>query len=131
MTEQQIDIQLEFERIDKSIVIGRYHDPRPVTGEIAQELVRRRKAFTNNERCNLVIVFPKLSNMDKSGRDYMSSDEAKEGINASAMVTHSVLGRAIINFFLKLNNNNKKDIPTRVFNSEQEAISWLKEISVF
>ncbi|MEZ4922576.1 MAG: hypothetical protein R2780_05330 [Crocinitomicaceae bacterium] len=122
---------MEFERVDDLIVIGRYHDEKPITSETARELVRLRKEYTNNELCKLIIVFPKLNNMDKSGRDYLSSEDAKEGILASAMVTNSVLGRAIINFFLKLNNSGKADFPSKVFNTEQEAIQWIKEINVF
>jgi hypothetical protein len=130
MTEDlQIDIQ--FERIKNNIVITRYLDTRAVTGPVAEEMVRRRKEFTNNEPCKVITVFPKLSNMDKAGRDYMSSEDAKEGIIASAMVTNSILGRAIINFFLKLNNKDRQDFPSKVFNTEEEAIQWIKEIDVF
>jgi hypothetical protein len=130
MTEDlQIDIQ--FERIKNNIVITRYLDTRAVTGPVAEEMVRRRKEFTNNEPCKVIIVFPKLSNMDKAGRDYMSSEDAKEGIIASAMVTNSILGRAIINFFLKLNNKDRQDFPSKVFNTEEEAIQWIEEIDVF
>lgn len=81
-----------------------------------------------NKSCKVIIVFPKLSSMDKAGRDYLSSPDAKEGITASAMVTTSILSRVIINFFLKLNNNDKGDVPNAVFSSEEDALIWLKEL---
>lgn len=131
MTKDKLDLHLEFERVDDTIIIARYLDSRPITGEIAREMVRLRKEFTQNKEFKTVIVFPTLTNMDKAGRDYLASDEAKEGIIASAMVSKSVLARAIINFFLKLNNKGRNDYPNKVFSSEKDALQWIREINVF
>lgn len=110
------------------ILVARYVSDKPITSDIAKQMVDERKRFMNNESCKMCIVFPKLNSVDKGGRDFLSSDEAKEGVEASAMVASSVLGRVIVNFFLKLNNRNGNDIPNKVFNSEEEAIIWLREI---
>lgn len=117
----------EFEMID-NILVARYTSGKAITKEVAQELVRSRKEFMQNKECKVIIVLPRISSMDKGGRDYLSSPEAKEGIIASGMVTTSILSRAIINFFLKLSNNGKNDIPTAVFNSEEDAMTWLKKL---
>ena len=118
----------EFEMID-DILVARYISGKAITEKVAKEMVRSRKEFMKNKACKAIIVFPRISSMDKGGRDYLSTKEAKEGITASAMVTTSILSRVIINFFLKMNNNENDDIPTAVFSSEEDALTWLKELN--
>ena len=48
-----------------------------------------------------------------------------------AMVSKCVLGRAIVNFFLKLNNKGREEYPNKVFSTEEEALQWIREINVF
>lgn len=94
----------------------------------AIRLVSLRKVETKNKPIKIVMIFPKLTHMDKGGRDYLSSDEAKKGILASAMVVKTVIGKVVINFFLKLNNRNDNAIPNKVFNTEDEALEWLENL---
>ncbi|MEX1000764.1 MAG: hypothetical protein WDZ35_01470 [Crocinitomicaceae bacterium] len=119
---------IEFE-FHEDILVGRYLSDSPITGEIARTIVQQRKTFTNGKACKMVIVFPKLSSIDKNGREYLSSAEAKEDILAGAMVTPSLLSRVIINFFLKFNESKKDNFPTKVFNTEEEAVYWLKSLN--
>ena len=118
---------LQFEVVD-GITVARYSSNKPITAEVAKILVQKRKEFTQNKPCKVAIVFPNLTSIDKGGRDYLSSDDAKENIEASAMVTDSVLGKVVVNFFLKLNNRRNNDIPNKVFNTEKDAIEWLKNL---
>ena len=118
----------EFEMID-DILVARYISGKAITEKVAKEMVRSRKEFMKNKACKAIIVFPRISSMDKGGRDYLSTQEAKEGIMASAMVTTSILSRVIINFFMKMNNNENNNIPTAVFSSEEDAMTWLKELN--
>lgn len=110
------------------ILICRILIQKSINKEIAKQLVQCRKEACKNQPTKLIMVFPKLTNMDKSGRDYLSSDEAKEGVIAGAMVTTTIIGRVIINFFLKLNNKNEDDIPNKVFNTEEEALEWIQNL---
>ena len=118
---------IKFEYKD-DILIARYDSNKSITKNIAIEMVKERKDYTQGKSVKIVMVFPHLTNMDKGGRDYLSSDDAKEGILATAMVTNSIIGRVIINFFLKLNNKNNQDFPNKVFNNEEDALEWIKKI---
>ena len=118
----------EFDMID-DILVARYISGKAITEKVAKEMVRSRKEFMKNKECKVIIVLPRISSMDKGGRDYLSTQEAKEGIMASAMVTTSILSRVIINFFLKLNNNENDNIPNAVFSSEEDALIWLKKLN--
>ena len=120
---------VEFET-KEGIIIARFSSDKPITLEVAKNLVLQRKAYTQNKPFKIIFVFPKITSMDKGGRDYLSTDEAKEGVIASAIVTKSVLGRVIINFFLKLNDNDKDNFPNKVFNNEEDAFNWIKDINV-
>lgn len=119
---------LHFE-IKQDILIARYTSGKTIIAEIAKNLVEKRKEFTQGKPYKIVFVFPKLTNMDKGGRDYLSLPASKEGVLASAIVINSILGRVIINFFLKHNNNANNEFPTKVFSNEAEALKWINEIS--
>jgi hypothetical protein len=123
------DSKVQF-TFKENVLIAHYKSTKAITVEIAKELVRLRKIQTNQEPCKLIIVLPKLSSIDKAGRDYLSSAEAKEGIIASAMVAKSILGRVVINFFLKMNNNSDTSFPFKVFNDEDEAFEWIKKLDL-
>jgi hypothetical protein len=56
-------------------------------------------------------------------RQLYASAEAAELFSAAALVVGSPLSRAIGNFFLGL---NRPPMPTRLFDSESEALGWLR-----
>ncbi|MBD3637979.1 MAG: hypothetical protein HUJ25_11545 [Crocinitomicaceae bacterium] len=116
--------------LQDDILICRIESTSNITLEKAKQLVAARKELINGKAYKTMIVFPKLSNMDKSARDYLASDEAKEGILAGAIVTKSTLGRVIINFFIFISNQKKRSFPEKVFNHEEDAIEWLSSIDV-
>ena len=117
----------ELEFFENNILIVRYLSNRSITKEIAKKLVQERKDFARGKEIKLIMVFPQLSNMDKGGRDYLSSEDAKEGVLASAMVVNTVIGKVIMNFFLKLNNKGNDDVPNKVCHTVEEAIEWIKK----
>jgi len=119
------EIIIEFKRVD-DIVIAKIDSDLRIDLELAKNLVQQRLAYCKNEDCKLVLVLDKLQQFDKSARNYMSSGEAGDGIIASALVSNSVLGNIIINFFLRLNNQN--EFPSKFFKSEELAIEWIKDI---
>lgn len=62
--------------------------------------------------------------MKKEARDYYALGGSREGMeSAVALIVKSPLSRAIGNFFLGL---NKTPLPTKLFTSENHAITWLK-----
>jgi hypothetical protein len=119
------EILVDFSRLD-DIVIARIDSELRIDLELAKKLVQQRLDYCQNEDCKLVLVLDKLQQFDKSARNYMSSHEAGDGIIASALVSNSVLGNIIINFFLRLNNTH--EFPSKFFKTEESAIEWIKSI---
>lgn len=126
MKEQEL-ITFEYKN---DILIATYIGKKSVTRSVAEQIVASRKAFTQGKPVKIVVLFPHLTNMDKGGRDYLSTDEAKEGVIAMAMVASTIIGKVIINFFLKFNNRGANDTPNKVFNNVEDALKWIKKIPV-
>jgi hypothetical protein len=61
--------------------------------------------------------------MDPDAREYYSSEEAAQVVCACAGITNSLIGRVIGNFFIGF---NRPPTPGRIFNSEEDAVKWLK-----
>jgi hypothetical protein len=56
-------------------------------------------------------------------REYGSKEGANKYATATAYITDSLAQRIVVNFFINL---YRKGTPTRIFNSEDKAIEWLK-----
>ena len=63
-----------------------------------------------------------IKSISKEARDHFSMRGRKPNVTAIAMLVSSPLSRIIGNFFLGL---NKPVVPTRMFTSETEAITWM------
>jgi hypothetical protein len=59
----------------------------------------------------------------KEGNHLLASDEYVRSRKATAIVVKSLAARLAGNFFKKL---NEPSCPTRLFNSEEDAIIWLR-----
>ncbi|MGK5088175.1 STAS/SEC14 domain-containing protein [Bdellovibrionota bacterium FG-2] len=73
----------------------------------------------------LLVRMGSMKSMSRDARSYLGGPEAAKNVYATALVIGSPIGRVIGNFFLGL---NKTIYPTRLFTSEEDAISWLKEL---
>lgn len=67
-----------------------------------------------------------LKSITKDARDFLSSDEARKGVKATAILVAGYLSSTIANFFLKVNVKKPK-VPTRIFSDKQKAINWLQQ----
>jgi hypothetical protein len=65
-----------------------------------------------------------IKSISKEARKHFSTNGRTTKINCFALIIDSPLSRIIGNFFMGL---NKPEIPARLFTSETEAISWLKQ----
>lgn len=118
---------IAFRRVD-DIIIAQIDSELRIDIKLAKELVSLRLEYFNGEKFKFIVVIDKLQQVEKSARDYMASDEAREGIIVSALVSNSILGNIIINFFLRLNSNTERKIPSKFFKTEELAIQWIKKI---
>ena len=126
--ESDIDKYLEFEFID-DIVICRFLG-RNVTMDFAVMAVKKRLEVTKGKDWKVLICVSNITSVPKPVRDYLSSDEAKQGIKASAIISNSPISNMIINFFLGINDISKEDFPAKVFSSEEKGLKWLKKLDV-
>lgn len=55
-------------------------------------------------------------------RDFSASKEGLRFSKAEAMVVKNLAQKLIVNFYLKFNNPS---VPSKAFNTEEEAIKWL------
>jgi hypothetical protein len=66
-----------------------------------------------------------IRSITREARLFASSADAIQVVKAVALLIGSPVSRVIGNFFLGI---NKPPYPTRIFTSEAEALSWLKNI---
>lgn len=124
---QETIFENQFMRLElrDGILFGTYKKG-PVTLEMAKEVITNRLNFTNHLDVPILINDSGLTSIDKDARAYLSSDEGVRGLKAGALVTNSIFGRHLANFFIKISVIKPK-IPTRLFSTEAEAIEWLKQ----
>jgi len=126
--ESDIDKYLEFEFIE-DILICRFLGKK-MTMDFAVSALKKRLEVTNGKDWTVLICVSNITSVPKPVRDYLSSDEAKQGIKASAIISNSPISNMIINFFLGINDLTKEDFPSKIFSSEEKGLKWLKKIQV-
>lgn len=65
-----------------------------------------------------------IRSISKEARDFFSLNNRSSFVNSFAILIESPLSRIIGNFFMSL---HKPRVPVKLFNSEQEALLWLKK----
>lgn len=115
-------LSLEF---SDGILLARYRKGIRIDLSIAQHLVEARKLFAGPHTYLFLIEDEGIVSMDKKARDYLSSEEATEGIIATAFVQTSVYSRMLINFFIGVTRHK---IKVRAFTDRKSGLIWLKEI---
>ena len=71
----------------------------------------------------ILVDLREIKSISKEARDHFSMRGRKPNVTAIAMLVGSPLSRIIGNFFLGL---NRPTVPTKLFSSEGEGISWMK-----
>jgi hypothetical protein len=71
----------------------------------------------------ILVDLRQIKSISKEARDHFSMRGRKPNVTAIAMLVSSPLSRIIGNFFLGL---NRPGVPTRMFTSEAEGITWMK-----
>ncbi|HLK99144.1 MAG TPA: hypothetical protein VK539_01100 [Myxococcaceae bacterium] len=89
----------------------------------AQAAIRAVSDVCGGKRCPALVDMRGLVGMDRGARLYFAGEETAKVESAAALIIESPLSKAVGNFFMGL---NKPIIPTRLFTSEEEALTWLK-----
>jgi hypothetical protein len=90
------------------------------------EIIDIRKEIQQGEKTLTIVNSGKLWRVEKEARKKAASDEMIQHNIALALIAKSLPLRIISNFYI---NVDKPNVPTKMFNSEKEAIAWLKGFS--
>lgn len=94
------------------------------TVEIAKDQNQLLQKFGGGNKMPVMISFKSYNPPNEESMQYGSSEEGSRYSKANAIVVDSLALRIGANFYL---NFFKPKVPTRLFNSEQGAVKWLKK----
>jgi hypothetical protein len=109
-------------RIENGIFIGEYENGIQLDLEIAKKMVADRLKLQAGKSYPAVIHLNNVKSNSKAVRTYLAT-EGIEGISHGAFVVKNFYERVFINFFLLV---DVPKVPSRVFQTEEEAIIWLQ-----
>lgn len=104
--EKFISKHMEFEFVN-DIIICRFLT-KEITLELAKLGIQKRLELTKGEDYKVEVSVAKITSAPKKVRDYLSSPEAKQGIN----------------------DITKEEFPAKVFSTEEKGVNWLKKLKV-
>lgn len=90
----------------------------------AQENIAVIAGLANNTRMPVLVDMRGVRSQSREARDYFGGPQAASATLAVALLIGSPVSRVLANFFLRLNSMR---YPTRLFNDETIAITWLLE----
>jgi hypothetical protein len=116
--------QIRMEITD-GILYATYKSGLKLTMQDAQHIVEERMKMLGDSKVPVLIIDSGVVSMDKSARDYLSSEEGISGLKAAAIIENSFFSKVLINFFLRLTNPK---IQVKAFSNQEEALKWLKTL---
>lgn len=105
-------------------ILNATYKPSVIDLEVAKEAVRVRKEYCQNKTFPHLIMDASVAKLTKDARDFLSSEEATEGIAAAAIITNSVFKQTMVNFWITV---TRPKIPVRLFIKKTDAADWLKD----
>jgi len=90
----------------------------------AQENTDTVVTLSNNSQPPILVDIRKIKSINKEARDHFAMRDRKPRVCAIAMLINSPLSKVVGNFYLAI---NQPSVPTKLFNSEDKAIEWLKQ----
>jgi hypothetical protein len=108
----------------KGIIKIVYKDDHEFNINDAKKSLKDIEQITNGKTLPILKVPGKYSSIDNEARKFISSSEGMKHSSAEAFVTTFLPHRIIGNFYMKINKPVK---PTAFFESEKQAIEWLKK----
>ena len=120
----ELDTPFVHISITDKILVGTYKKNLRINLEIAKEIVHARLSFTAGKKMPSMIISQGVVSIDKPAREYLVSDEAIEGLAASAIIINSTFSSFLGNFFLTV---YKTKMPVKIFADIASAEKWLQQ----
>jgi len=114
--------QIKME-IRDGILYATYKAGLKLTLDDVQNIVKERLVLLEGKALPVLIIDAGVVSMDKSARDFLSSEDGISGLKAAAIIENSLFSKMLINFFLKLTTPK---LHVKAFSSQDEALNWLK-----
>ena len=111
--------------IEDGILYATYKAGLKMTIDDAKNIVNERLKILEGKSLPVLIIDSGVVSMDKSARDFLSSDEGILGLKAAAIIENSLFSKMLINFFLRLTNPK---IQVKAFSNQDDALNWLKSL---
>lgn len=92
--------------------------------DIAKYVLEKRLKLFSGFNYTVLADYALVIETSKEARDFFASTEANKYMKALAIVTDSMVGNMIFNFFVLL---SRPTIPTKLFKNKDEALFWLKK----
>ncbi len=114
--------QIKME-VEDGILYATYKAGLKLTLDDVKNIVKERLVLLEGKSLPVLIIDAGVVSMDKSARDFLSSEEGISGLKSAAIIENSLFSKMLINFFLKLTNPK---LQVKAFGSQDEALIWLK-----
>ena len=122
------EIEVRTQRIwlaDDGIIHAKLKPHVEVDRADAEEAIRAISSLCQGTRRPVFVDMSDIKFMSREARTYFAGPETAKVESAAALLIRSPLTKAIGNFFMGL---NRPLFPTRLFTSEAEALTWLREL---
>ena len=108
---------------EKGIIRYEIDNTDEITVENIKEFLEAVKKLGGGKPFCNIIVMKKFVQVDDEARKYSASEESNIYTIADAFVINSIALKLVGNFYIRYNKPVK---PTRLFNNEEDALTWLR-----
>ena len=107
----------------EGVLYCEYHNNLQLDLQVAQECVEARIKYSAGISYPVCIYLTGVKSATKEAREYLA-EEGTRLVKAGALIIGSPVTKILGNIFLRI---NKPEVPTHLFNNEEDAIEWLKQ----
>ena len=121
--ENAVETRASFYYLEEGLLIHIINKPKDLHGiEDAKENIVALRNMSNGVPHLLLIDVTHIKSIERGARELYASEGNPHRVKAVALLTNSIVGRIVGNFFIGF---NKPEVPTRLFIDERLARSWL------
>ena len=88
----------------------------------SEEITKQLGILSKGKKMLVLMIADEITQFDQGAREYSASEAGSKYTLADALVVKNLAQRILANFYVTV---NKPKIPSKTFNSEEEAKNWL------